>query len=104
MKKLQIGLIALALIFSLSGCSKEKIENPVITPEDQSINTQDSPDESSQNKEIKNINAVKNTDSSQSIDSVLKDLDSINLDEDSSEELDSIEVGDEIDDLNNIEE
>lgn len=103
MKKIQVGLIAFMMIFSLSGCSKEKNENTVVEPENQSINEQEQPSDLPQTQETK-INSDKKNTSGKNINSLLKDLDNIDIDEDSSKELDSVEADDDSNDLDSIEE
>lgn len=110
MKKLAHGLIVFLMIFSLSGCSKEKTKNTVIEPENQSINEQEQSGDLPQTQETSNENpetkveTTKNGKSNQSIDSMLKSLDGIDLDDDSSS-LDTIEEeGEDSSGLDEIEE
>ncbi len=109
MKKLKIGLIAVILVFSLSGCSKEKTENTSMTPENQSINNQNSPSEFPQGQENTTENPgeqIKTTESdksNQNMDNLLKSLDDINLDDESSN-LDTIEESEDSNGLDEIEE
>lgn len=109
MGKLQIGLIAIILVFSLSGCSKGKTENTSMTPENQSINNQNSPSELPQSQEITNenpdkqIKTTENDKSNQNMDNMLKSLEDINFDDESSS-LDTIEESEDSNGLDEIEE